>query len=61
MLVDEVYLDAANLVAGGTGRPKPAATLDGPFLSTNSLTKSYGLAGLRCGWVVAPPDVASSA
>jgi len=59
VLVDEVYLDAANLVAGGTGRPKPAATLDGPFLSTNSLTKSYGLAGLRCGWVVAPPDVAS--
>jgi aspartate/methionine/tyrosine aminotransferase len=59
VLVDEVYLDAANLVAGGAGRPKPAATLDGPFLSTNSLTKSYGLAGLRCGWVVAPPDVAS--
>lgn len=59
VLVDEVYLDAANLVAGGSGRARPAAVLDGPFLSTNSLTKSYGLAGLRCGWVVAPPDVAS--
>jgi hypothetical protein len=59
VLVDEVYLDAANLIAGGSGRATPAATLDGPFLSTSSLTKSYGLAGLRCGWIVAPPDVAS--
>jgi hypothetical protein len=57
VLVDEVYLDAANLLV--TGRPayRPAAMLDGPFISTSSLTKSYGLAGLRCGWAVAPQTI----
>jgi aspartate/methionine/tyrosine aminotransferase len=52
VLVDEVYLDGANGIAG-TALPA-AATLDGPFISTSSLTKSYGLAGLRSGWAVAP-------
>ena len=28
------------------------------FIVTNSLTKAYGLSGLRCGWVLAPPDLA---
>lgn len=52
VLVDEVYLDAAE------GAPRAsAASLSGPFIVTSSLTKSYGLAGLRCGWVVAPPAV----
>jgi aspartate/methionine/tyrosine aminotransferase len=55
VLVDEVYLDTA---AGGAGRP--AAARSPVFVSTNSLTKSYGLAGLRCGWAVARPDVAES-
>ncbi|MEZ5289563.1 MAG: pyridoxal phosphate-dependent aminotransferase [Vicinamibacterales bacterium] len=56
VLVDEVYLDLANAVAG---RPRlAAASLDGPFVSTSSLTKSYGLAGLRAGWAVASPAVA---
>lgn len=57
VLVDEVYLDGANLLV--TGRPafRPAAMLDGPFISTSSLTKSYGLAGLRCGWAVAPEAI----
>ena len=48
----------------GRRRPaaaSPAATLDGPLSSTNSLTKSYGLAGLRSGWAIAPPDVAPRA
>jgi aspartate/methionine/tyrosine aminotransferase len=54
VLVDEVYLDGANLAATGGVRHTPAARLDGPFISTSSLTKSYGLAGLRCGWAVAP-------
>jgi aspartate/methionine/tyrosine aminotransferase len=52
VLVDEVYLDAAT-----RGRP-PAATLGERFISTSSLTKSYGLSSLRCGWVIAAPDVA---
>ncbi|MBZ5533342.1 MAG: pyridoxal phosphate-dependent aminotransferase [Acidobacteriia bacterium] len=29
------------------------------FLITNSLTKAYGLSGLRCGWVLAPPQLAA--
>jgi hypothetical protein len=58
VLVDEVYLDGANLIAGAGSHTRPAATLDGPFISTNSLTKSYGLAGLRCGWTVSAPAIA---
>lgn len=58
VIVDEVYLDAAN-ACGDPHRPLvPAARLDGPFITTNSLTKSYGLAGLRCGWAIANAPVA---
>jgi aspartate/methionine/tyrosine aminotransferase len=28
------------------------------FVITNSLTKVYGLSGLRCGWVLAEPELA---
>ena len=52
VLVDEVYLDASR--AAGNGSAQSAAALDGPFVCTSSLTKSYGLAGLRCGWIIAP-------
>ena len=34
-----------------TSRP-PAATMDDNFITTSSLTKLYGLAGLRCGWAL---------
>jgi aspartate/methionine/tyrosine aminotransferase len=52
VLVDEVYLDAA-------GTPvRPAALLGDVFISTSSLTKSYGLASLRCGWTLSSPVVA---
>ncbi len=53
MLVDEVYLDAQRIRTRG-----PAATLGDRFISTSSLTKSYGLSSLRCGWAIASPDVA---
>ena len=53
VLVDEVYLDAAQ----GEKHP-PAATLSPAFISSNSLTKSWGLASLRCGWIVATPEIA---
>lgn len=53
VLVDEVYLDAAT----GCGS-RPAARLADNIISTNSLTKSYGLAPLRCGWAIAAPSVA---
>lgn len=52
VLVDEVYLDATD------GAVSPAATRGDVFISTSSLTKSYGLAGLRCGWIPSSPDVA---
>jgi aspartate/methionine/tyrosine aminotransferase len=52
VLIDEVYLDAAV-------PPRPSATHLGPeFICTNSLTKVYGLSGLRCGWILAEPDLA---
>ena len=52
VLVDEVYLDATDEHA------VPAARLGDEFISTSSLTKSYGLAGLRCGWILSSPAVA---
>jgi aspartate/methionine/tyrosine aminotransferase len=58
VLVDEVYLDGATIASGEAATAGSAAALDGPFVVTNSLTKSYGLAGLRCGWIIAAPDVA---
>jgi aspartate/methionine/tyrosine aminotransferase len=57
VLVDEVYRDASAFVR--RGGPRSAAQLDGPFIVTSSLTKSYGLAGLRCGWAIAPSAIAS--
>jgi aspartate/methionine/tyrosine aminotransferase len=58
LLVDEVYLDGACIVAGESAASGSAARVDGPVAITSSLTKSYGLAGLRAGWVVAPPATA---
>lgn len=52
VLVDEVYLDAADVSAA------PAASRGDVFITTSSLTKSYGLAALRCGWVLSAPAVA---
>lgn len=53
VLVDEVYLDAMFERA-----PRTAFKLGGEFVVTNSLTKVYGLSGLRCGWVLAEPALA---
>ena len=58
VLADEVYLDASALVRNEHGPALSAAQIDGPFIVTNSLTKSYGLAGLRAGWAIASPPVA---
>ncbi|NNM77872.1 aminotransferase class I/II-fold pyridoxal phosphate-dependent enzyme [Sphingomonas sp. ID1715] len=52
VLVDEVYRDA-------TYPLQPSAvTLGDRFIVTSSLTKCYGLSGIRCGWIIAPPDLA---
>lgn len=53
VLVDEVYLDSAF-----TRAPRTAFHLGEHFISTNSLTKVYGLSGLRCGWILAAPPLA---
>jgi aspartate/methionine/tyrosine aminotransferase len=53
ILVDEVYLEALFERA-----PLSAFHLGEEFITTSSLTKVYGLSGLRCGWVLARPELA---
>jgi len=53
VLVDEVYLDAVY-----ENTPRTAFHLGPQFVITSSLTKVYGVSGLRCGWVLADPDLA---
>jgi aspartate/methionine/tyrosine aminotransferase len=53
VLVDEVYLEAC------FDSPWQTAFLLGPnFVTTSSLTKAYGLSGLRCGWIFAAKPLA---
>jgi aspartate/methionine/tyrosine aminotransferase len=53
VLVDEVYLDALF-----EPQPRTSFHLGETFVVTSSLTKVYGLNGLRCGWVFAEPALA---
>src|SRR5216684_6369981 len=53
VLVDEVYLEAMFEAAPGS-----SIHLGPEFIATTSLTKGYGLSGLRCGWIMAEPDMA---
>lgn len=53
VLVDEVYLDAAFAAA-----PRTSALLGDSFVATSSLTKVYGLSGIRCGWILADAALA---
>lgn len=52
VLIDEVYLDLLFENA-----PATSYQLGPQFIVTNSLTKVYGLSGLRCGWILAEPDL----
>lgn len=52
VLVDEVYLDTVS-----DPPPRSAFHLGDEFVVTSSLTKAYGLGGLRCGWVLGRPDL----
>lgn len=53
VLVDEVYLEALH------HPPVPTSFhLGNQFVVTSSLTKAYGLSGLRCGWIIAEPALA---
>ena len=53
VLVDEVYLDAVY-----ENTPRTSFHLGPEFVVTSSLTKIYGLSGLRCGWILAQPNLA---
>jgi aspartate/methionine/tyrosine aminotransferase len=53
VLVDEVYLEAIF----DSERPY-AFHLGREFVTTSSLTKAYGLSGLRCGWILAELELA---
>jgi len=53
VLVDEVYLEM--LFAKS---PQTAFHLGEQFVVTDSLTKGFGLSGLRCGWILAEPELA---
>jgi aspartate/methionine/tyrosine aminotransferase len=54
LLVDEVYRDIWFDQA-----PPSHVHLGDHVLATSSLTKSYGLSGLRCGWILVAPDIAT--
>ncbi len=61
VLVDEVYLELLfdHTDAVPFAFPLGASLAEwNPFVVTSSLTKAYGLGGLRCGWVLASPEVA---
>jgi len=56
VLVDEVYRDILYEDATPVN-----ARLGENVITTGSLTKSYGLSGLRCGWILCNPDFAERA
>ena len=71
VLVDEVYLEMLFARADGTCgsmslrrdelplvQDASSFSLGEHFIVTNSLTKTYGLSGLRCGWILAAPELA---
>lgn len=53
VLIDEVYLEALFDEA-----PLSSLHLGNEFIATGSLTKAYGLSGIRCGWILAEPSLA---
>jgi aspartate/methionine/tyrosine aminotransferase len=55
VMVDEVYREMLY-----EAEPQTAFHVDPErFIITNSLTKAYGVSGLRCGWVLAPRELAA--
>jgi aspartate/methionine/tyrosine aminotransferase len=53
VLVDEVYIETLF-----EELPRTAFHLGNEFVVTSSLTKAFGLSGLRCGWIFAEPELA---
>jgi len=56
LIIDEVYLDYLHVNKGA--KLHTAASLGPHLITTNSLTKVYGLGGLRAGWLMAAPETA---
>jgi aspartate/methionine/tyrosine aminotransferase len=54
VVIDEVYLE----LMFRSGQAHTAFHPDGAVVVTSSLTKAYGLSGLRCGWILAPAELA---
>jgi aspartate/methionine/tyrosine aminotransferase len=52
VLVDEVYLETLFDQAWHS-----SFHLGTNFVATSSLTKAYGLSGIRCGWILAQPEL----
>jgi len=52
LLADEVYLEFL-----AAESPRTSFGLADNIIVISSLTKAFGLAGLRCGWVLAPPRI----
>ena len=55
VLIDEVYLEMLFEESART-----AFHLGPQFVVTSSVTKAFGLSGLRCGWILAEPELAKS-
>jgi aspartate/methionine/tyrosine aminotransferase len=53
VLVDEVYIETLFEQS-----PRTSFHLGEEFVVTSSLTKAFGLSGLRCGWIFAAPELA---
>ena len=53
VLIDEVYMETLF-----EDSPRTAFHLGNEFVVTSSLTKAFGLSGLRCGWIFAEPALA---
>jgi aspartate/methionine/tyrosine aminotransferase len=54
VVIDEVYLE----LMFHSGQAHTAFRPEGRIVVTSSLTKAYGLSGLRCGWILAPAELA---
>ena len=53
VLVDEVYMETLFET-----QPRTSFHLGEEFVVTSSLTKAFGLSGLRCGWILAQRELA---
>ena len=53
VLIDEVYIETLFEKS-----PRTSFHLGNEFVVTSSLTKAFGLSGLRCGWIFAEPELA---